>query len=242
MKPPPEPAAFDHVAADYEAALGRGLQLAGETREFFARGRVAWLARCLPQPAPAISKVLDFGCGDGAATPLLRRLEADATIIGVDTSTASLELAQRNHATDRIRFLPVAALKPDASFDLVFSNGVFHHVPSADCPATLALIHSALRPGGLFALWENNPWNPGTRLIMRRVPFDHDAVLLWPAVARRLLRVAGFDVLRTDFRFVFPRWLRWFRPLEPALSRLPLGGQYQVLAQKPPAPTPPDGR
>jgi len=22
----------------------------------------------------------------------------------------------------------------------------------------------ALRPGGLFALWENNAWNPGTRL------------------------------------------------------------------------------
>ena len=242
MKPPPEPAAFDHVAADYEAALGRGLQLAGETREFFARGRVAWLARCLRPPSATIQKVLDFGCGDGAATSLLRHLGAGVTILGVDASTASLELAQRHHATERIRFLPVADFKPDATFDLVFCNGVLHHVPRADRPAALAPVHAALRPGGRFALWENNPGNPGTRLIMRRVPFDREAILLWPAAARRLLRTTGFEVLRTDFQFVFPRWLRWFRRLEPALSRLPLGGQYLVLAQKPPSPTPPDGR
>lgn len=242
MKPPPEPAAFDPFAADYEAALGRGLRLAGENREFFARGRVAWLARCLRPPSATIQKVLDFGCGDGAATSLLRQLGAGVTILGVDTSTASLEQAQRHHATDRIYFLPVADFKPDATFDLVFCNGVLHHVPPAGRPAPLALIHAALRPGGRFALWENNPWNPGTRLIMRRVPFDREAILLWPAAARRLLGATGFEVLRTDFQFVFPRWLRWFRPLEPALSRLPLGGQYQVLAQKPPSPMPPDGR
>ena len=90
-----------------------------------------------------------------------------------------------------------------------------------------------LRPGGLFALWENNPWNPGTRYVMSRIPFDRDAVPLAPPEARRLVRACGFEVLRTDFLFLFPRALRLMRPLEARLSRLPLGAQYQVLCRRP---------
>ena len=47
----------------------------------------------------------------------------------------------------------------------------------------LRCIRRLLRPNGIFALWENNPWNPGTRLVMRRIPFDRDASLLTPASA-----------------------------------------------------------
>jgi hypothetical protein len=67
---------------------------------------------------------------------------------------------------------------------------------------------------------------------MRRIPFDRDAVPLPASETRRLLHMRGFEVLRIDFLFIFPRTLRWFRSLEPTLSRLPLGGQYQVLARK----------
>jgi hypothetical protein len=66
---------------------------------------------------------------------------------------------------------------------------------------------------------------------MSRIPFDRDAQLVWPVTARRLLRSAGFTVIRTDFRFVFPRALSWARGAEPLLTRLPAGAQYQVLAQ-----------
>jgi len=48
-----------------------------------------------------------------------------------------------------------------------------------------------------------------------------------------LLRAGGFDVLRTDFLFYFPRVLRLLRGLERLLVRLPLGAQYQVLCRKP---------
>jgi hypothetical protein len=87
-------------------------------------------------------------------------------------------------------------------------------------------------PGGVFALWENNPWNPGTRYIMSRVPFDKDAITMTPPETRRLLRATGFEIVRTDFLFVFPHLLRVLRPLERLLARLPLGGQYLVLARK----------
>jgi hypothetical protein len=50
---------------------------------------------------------------------------------------------------------------------------------------------------------------------------------------RRRLRAAGFQILRTDFLFIFPKSLGALRPLEAMVSRLPLGAQYQVLCRRP---------
>jgi SAM-dependent methyltransferase len=123
--------------------------------------------------------------------------------------------------------------QPSEQIDLAFCNGVFHHIPLNERPAAVNFVHRSMRPGGLFALWENNPWNPGTRYVMSRVPFDRDAITLTPPEARRLVQAGGFEILRTDFLFIFPRVLRWFRGLESLVSRLPLGAQYQVLCRKP---------
>lgn len=35
---------FDQYAAEYDAALARGLSLPGEDKSYFAEGRIAWLA------------------------------------------------------------------------------------------------------------------------------------------------------------------------------------------------------
>ncbi len=89
-----------------------------------------------------------------------------------------------------------------------------------------------MEPGGVLALWENNPFNPGTRWVMKRLPFDRDAVLLAPGQTRRLLRASGLDVIEIRYHFFFPHALAMLRPAERALRRVPLGGQYVVLAQK----------
>ncbi len=56
--------------------------------------------------------------------------------------------------------------------------------------------------------------------------------MLTPPESRALLGKAGFEIVRTDFRFVFPRALRIFRKLEDFLHGLPLGAQYQILGRK----------
>ena len=81
-------------------------------------------------------------------------------------------------------------------------------------------------------MWENNPWSPAARYVMYRIPFDRDAIMVWPSEARRLAQCAGLSVARTDYAFVFPRSLRFMRVLEPTVRRLPLGAQYQVLSLK----------
>jgi hypothetical protein len=68
---------------------------------------------------------------------------------------------------------------------------------------------------------------------MHRIPFDRDAIPLTPPEARQLLQAGGFEILRTDFLFLFPRMLKWLRGLEAPLTRWPLGAQYQVLCRKP---------
>jgi hypothetical protein len=66
---------------------------------------------------------------------------------------------------------------------------------------------------------------------MSRVSFDENAITITPPEARRLLRAAGFEIVETDFLFIFPRVLRFLRPLERLVTRLPLGGQYLVLCR-----------
>jgi SAM-dependent methyltransferase len=152
-------------------------------------------------------------------------------VIGVDQSPAMIALARARHPWGT--FDSISKLALGEPVDAAYCNGVFHHISEGDRLDAARNVYDVLRPGGVFGFWENNPWNPGTRLVMRRIPFDRDAVLLSPPEARRLLRRAGFTILRTDHWFIFPWWLKVLRPLERLLSRLPIGGQYQILAQRP---------
>ncbi len=224
--------AFDAYAAEYDAALQKGIAVSGESKEYFARGRILWLAGLLKALGKKPRAVLDFGCGTGTAAGFFTEILSPDSILGVDLSTKSLDVARQTHPDPRIRFLALEQYQPDASFDLAFCNGVFHHVPLSERAGAVSYIFRSLTPGGLFAFWENNPWNPGTRLVMSRIPFDRDAITLSPLQARRLLKQAGFEIIRTDFTFIFPRALAFLRGLERFFCRLPLGAQYQILCRK----------
>jgi trans-aconitate methyltransferase len=227
------PVQFDDYTESYEAALNQGLSATGEARDYFARRRVEWLSRCLRQLSEQPRFVMDYGCGDGSSTQILREMVRADVVVGADTSGRSLDLARRAYAGTHSRFVDLTEYEPREALDLVYCNGVFHHIPLTERPRAVNYIWCSLRPGGLFALWENNPWNPGTRYVMSRIPFDRDAVTLSPPEAGSLLRRGGFHVLRVDSLFLFPRLLKSLRWIEPLLSRIPLGGQYQVLCRKP---------
>ena len=233
MNPPSPQPEFDRYAADYDAALAQGISVSGEDKDFFAHGRVAWLAKCLREKSFRPKSVMDYGCGTGQAAPHLLGQLAAEKVLGVDVSEGLLAVARRDHGSARTEFLPLAKYEPAAQLDLVFCNGVFHHIPPAERAAAIDYVFRSLKPGGLFALWENNPWNPGTRYVMSRIPFDRDAITLSPPAARRMLSAGDFEILRTDSAFYFPRAVGFLRGLEPLLAKLPLGAQYQVLARRP---------
>jgi len=227
-------AEFDDVAADYDEQLHRGVSLSGERKEYFAEARVAWLKQRLGHGLESVHTVMDYGCGTGSAIPYLRDTLRARTILGVDVSSASLETARALYGSESIRFVRPTDYAPRGQVQLVFSNGTFHHIPPRERPSVLRYLANALAPGGWLAIWENNPWNPGTRMVMKRIPFDRDAITISASRLARLARDAGFAVERTDFLFVFPHALRALRGLEPALARWPLGAQYLMLARKAP--------
>ncbi|HTC63516.1 MAG TPA: methyltransferase [Candidatus Saccharimonadales bacterium] len=223
---------FDQYAAAYEDALSNALQPSGEGREYFAEGRVAWLQRCLDELKLPVNSLLDFGCGDGATTPLLLQILNAQSAVGVDVSAKSLEIARKQHGSKQIHFESIAEFQPAGQMDLAYCNGVFHHIVPAQRAKALSLVHGALRGGGLFSFWENNPWSLATRYVMSRCAFDRDAIMLSPPGARGLLKEGGFEILRTDFQFIFPKSLRALRKLEDWIYRAPLGTQYQILCRK----------
>jgi trans-aconitate methyltransferase len=223
---------FDDYAANYDSALNEGLSLSGESKEYFAHERVRWLAGRLADLGVQPSRVLDYGCGTGSTSPELLEEFHARMVVGVDASRESLDIARQAHADPRLQFTSTSDLEPSGQFEVAYCNGVFHHVEPEQRLDALDYVRRSLAAGGHFGLWENNPWNPGTRLVMRRIPFDRDAKLLSPPGARRLLARAGFEVLRTDFLFLFPRMLSALRPLEARLARFPAGAQYMVLCRK----------
>ena len=230
---PESESGFDEYTGHYDDALDRGLSLSGEQKSYFARRRIAWLRDCLKPMGQRLGVAMDFGCGTGATVPLLIDNLGAEKVVAVDASSGLLAEAKKLYASERVRFSRPDEYQPRAEVDLVFCNGVFHHISPARRAAAGEYVYKVLRAGGLFAVWENNPWNPGTRWVMKRIPFDRDAVPVSSTEMRRLLGEWGFEVVSTHFLFIFPRWLRHCRVVEPLFSRLPVGAQYQVLCRKP---------
>jgi trans-aconitate methyltransferase len=225
------PAEFDSFAKSYEQDLAKSLAVTGDSREFFAQRRIEWTGQCIAPLGHPVRRILDYGCGDGSSVPMLAAGFKADQVLGVDISSASIAVARETYAGTGRTFLSIDEWTPDGTMDLAFTNGVFHHIPPAERKQCLAAVRRSLRAGGLFAFWENNPWNPGTRYVMSQCAFDENAITINPREARRLLSEAGFKILRTDSLFYFPRSLRWLRPAERWLRGLPFGGQYLVLCQ-----------
>ena len=97
--------------------------------------------------------VLDIGCGSGIDTLLAaREVGPSGRVIGLDITESLLAMARR-HAAElglgNVDFLlaPMENIPlPDASFDVVISNGVFNL--SADKDTAFAEAWRVLRPGG----------------------------------------------------------------------------------------------
>jgi SAM-dependent methyltransferase len=230
---------FDQYAPVYDRDLLRGLCLSGESPEWFATRRIAIVRDWLESQGRRPTDIMDFGCGTGNHIPILADAFPQARITGIDISTDSLELARQQHHQANVRFCtPDDCDEPDL-VDLIYINGVFHHIPPADHAEELARCRRLLKPGGVVACFDNNPFSLPARVVMSRIPFDRDAVMVNPYRFRRLMTRCGFTPPQLRFHFVFPRILSPLRPLEEALACCPLGAQFSLIAVNAPATCPP---
>ncbi|MBX3484343.1 trans-aconitate 2-methyltransferase [Phenylobacterium sp.] len=225
---------FDKFAEEYLATHKGNIAITGEDPEYFARYKIETVAarlKALGLPAP--KRVLDFGCGIGNSAPHLRAAFPDAGIVGLDVSEKSLAVARQRFpgVADFRRYEGGADMPLEPGFDLAFSACVFHHIEAAEHVALFAALKAQLAPGGVLAVFEHNPLNPVSRYIVATCPFDEDAVLIRAGEFARRQRRAGFGRVDVAYTGFFPGPLKALRPLERAMTWLPLGAQYYTLAR-----------
>jgi SAM-dependent methyltransferase len=172
---------------------------------------------------------LDIGCGQGD----LLRLGATGfrSAAGCDPSREMLQPIAG--AVLKHQKSPAELPFESGAFDFATAVCVYHHVDASLRAPLTAEAGRVLRSGGVLAIIEHNPWNPVTQAIVRRSPVDADAHLLTARRCRELVRRAGLDFLATEHFLYLPELLHGYAaPVERALSRLPMGGQYAVFARK----------
>jgi ubiquinone/menaquinone biosynthesis C-methylase UbiE len=226
-------AEFDnYAAAGYGKLLEDPLrQRFGEPRFFFERKLALLLAFCERHGKGTQSASwLDVGCGEGTLLQIGKKHFGE--VAGCDISAGMIRgsdgLNIRHQASPRQ--IPFT----ERSFDFVTAVCVYHHVDIADQPFLTLDISRVLKPNGLFCIIEHNPFNPITRLIVRRSPLDSHAQLLTAGKTKRLARAAQMKVLATSYFLYFPeRLYSKMAAAEEILSQFPLGGQYAVLCQNP---------
>jgi len=169
---------------------------------------------------------LDLGCGKGELVTLLR--PDFGHVAGCDLSPKMME-SVRGIET-RVQEDPGKIPFDSETFDFVTAVCVYHHVAPGSRAELTAEIRRVLKPDGVLAIIDHNPFNPVTRLIVGRAPVDSGAILLTPSAVRRLLRGAGFNVHEQSSFLYFPACLyRRCGSLERLLAKIPLGGQFAVF-------------
>ena len=227
---------FDDYAVDYSHEINNVVGFTGHDHSFFLEVKAHLLIRLMKQLLgdPSEISVLDVGCGIGCLDQIL--VNHVKSLAGVDTSKESILRAKQfviqgdfqHYDGDKLPY-------ENDQFELVFTVCVIHHVRQKQWQNFVSEMVRVLRPGGIVVIVEHNPFNPLTRLVVNRCPFDADAVLLSARKSRKLLAGAGVQLKEQRYFMFLPFRHVLTRVVERYIGGLPLGAQYYVAARKNPS-------
>jgi SAM-dependent methyltransferase len=180
-------------------------------------------------------RILEIGCGTGEASAYVAR-HSEAEVIGVDISDAFLEHATTHYNEPNLRFEKLDLLNGHAGrlgkFDMIYGNGILHHLVLQLEPV-LRTLHGMTQMGGGMAFIEPNRMNPycafifGTRLGRAWARLEPDEMAFTAGRLRKRVSASGWREVDIDTRdFLLPGIPRQFiKPtlaVEPVLEAFPL--------------------
>ena len=200
---------FDFLARTADAARAQQLTHFIHLDQPVGRWNYIRIANEIAQRVPR-GRLLDWGCGFGQMTYLLRRRGFDVTPYDVGEEvrlpdlplTRDLGMVRGSHPT----MLPF----PDGSFDTVLSCGVLEHVDEFSEPGneiqSLREIRRVLRPGGQFVIYQLPQAHSWQEALMRRLKLGYwHRRLFSEREIRRLLEAEGFHVRLVRRNNLFPK-------------------------------------
>jgi SAM-dependent methyltransferase len=158
-------------------------------------------------------RVLELGSGTGdAAAHVAANL--DAEVIAVDLSQAFIDHARNAHKAPNLSFERFDLLDDDplrfGQFDLVFGNGILHHLVK-QLGGVLTTLHRMTTPTGGTAFIEPNFINPfcafifGTQVGRRWARLEPDEMAFTPKELRQAFQGAGWNDVSVKTRdFLLP--------------------------------------
>lgn len=179
----------------------------------YGRSKIDALVDEVYASVPKGGKVLDVGCGTGEH--LQRALKAGLKPYGVEPAPGMLDVARRNVPDAEIA-QGVATELPfkDGQFDLVIMVEVLRYLDRPDTEKALREARRVLKPGGQLFVTLVNRWALDGFYVLQRARSlvrgkQFDAVNPYclfhtPASAKRDLKQAGFDEVRTEGRLLAP--------------------------------------
>lgn len=224
---------FDDYVETYRTEIDDSIGFIGQDVDFFIEIKAELLLKIAKKNFSSLEKikVLDIGSGVGLVDRFLK--SEIKHLHGVDVEEGVVEKAKINNPEVDYRLYDGAKLPfEDNTFDLCFAINVMHHVPPGMWDNFAREMFRVLKPGGIAAVFEHNPWNPLTRLAVARCEFDRDAVLLNHGKIKSLFKNAGLKVFDDSYIVFFPFKAKLFRSIETIIEWLPIGAQHYVTGRK----------
>lgn len=224
---------FNIYAGNYREIHTQNVQaVSGQDSNFFTEYKIKEIAsrNILAEDA----SWLDLGCGDGNSFRFIKKYFPGSSYQGIDVSEESVKIARSNNDNADVfmaydgKTIPF----PDGTFDVVFIACVMHHILPENRANIISECRRVLKKGGKLIIFEHNPNNPVTMKLVNTCPFDDNAILLKCPECKSVVKAGGFENVKSRFTIFLPRKgiFNKLLGIEKALTWLPLGGQYYVVA------------
>ena len=226
---PTSPEFFDDLSDDYEKAVTHGTMLVDGDDQYLTRYKIE-LAK---EIKPEANFILDFGSGVGLSQKYIQKLFPGSNYSAADTSKKSLEKLKSNFPNVITKNPDKLFLEDKNYYDLIFVSCVFHHIKPIERKTILAALCDCLAEGGSLIIFEHNPYNPLTQIVVKTSPIDKGVVLITKSELCSLGSQLSNISCSWGYTVFFPGFLRKLRKYERRyLHKFWLGAQYYVHFKK----------